>query len=139
MSGPNLLPVNAVANSSNFSAAPRDEISADTSRAILGAERQVVAGSGENLPSAASENKVVSTEGVKQAVEDIKQRVDSLERKLELSVNEDLGKIVVTVFDKASEEVIRQIPGEQAIAIAEHIASLSEEAPVLGLLLDNEA
>lgn len=139
MSGASFSPVNAVTTNSEFNAVSKPDASADTAPAILGSERQQVAESGATLPGNATESATASREEVVQATESIAERVEDLGRKLEFSINEDLGKIVVTVFDKASEEVIRQIPGEQAIAIAEHIASLSEEAPVLGLLLDSEA
>ena len=129
MSGANLLPVNAVANSSNFSVAPRAEAAVDIPSAAVGAERQELADSGRVVPHAGPENLVASAEDVNQAVQDISERINGLERKLEFSVNEDLGKIVVTVFDKASDEIIRQIPGEQAIAIAEHIACLLYTSP----------
>lgn len=139
MSGTNVLPVKTVATNSDFSVVSRTDKSAESTVALVGADRQVLAAEGKNLPAETQEKEAVSKEAVTAAVKSLADSTQHMARKLEFSVNEPSGKVVVTVFDKTSEEVIRQIPGERAIAIAEHIASLTEDEPILGLLLDSQA
>ncbi|MEM7467795.1 MAG: flagellar protein FlaG [Pseudomonadota bacterium] len=44
-------------------------------------------------------------------------------RTLRFSVHENLGRSVISVVDKETDEVIRQIPAETALAIAEALSS----------------
>ena len=139
MSGANLTPVKTVAANSDISVAFRANSGTDTPQALPGSGRQDPAAEGIDLPNAPAEQLASSREAVAEALETIAESAEELGRKLEFSISESSGRVVVTVFDKNSEEVIRQIPGERAIAIAEHLASLSDDAPVLGLLLDSQA
>lgn len=60
-------------------------------------------------------------------------------RSLEFSVGEHKGKTVVKVIDKDSKDVIRQIPSEEFIKMAQRIDSLSDEMQkTRGVLLDKQ-
>lgn len=72
-------------------------------------------------------------EQVEQAVERINENAQLVQRDLEFSVSDSSGRIIVTVRDSATDEVIRQIPPEKLMAVAE---SLEE---VRGLLFEAEA
>ena len=139
MSGTNIAPVRTVATNSDISVAARLNSDTDAPPALPGSGRQDPAAEGINLPAETSEQLETSREAVAEALDTIAASAEELGRKLEFSIDEPSGKVVVTVFDSTSEEVIRQIPGERAIAIAQHLASLSDNAPVLGLLLDSQA
>ncbi|AFJ03473.1 Flagellin protein FlaG [Methylophaga frappieri] len=60
---------------------------------------------------------------VSQAVSQINDYVQNMQRSLQFSVDELSGRNVVTVIDKETEEVIRQIPSEEVLSIARSIAS----------------
>ena len=58
---------------------------------------------------------------VKQAVTDIADFVQNISRDLEFSVDEDSGRVIVTVLDSETKEVIRQIPPEEALKLAQNL------------------
>ncbi|QIT55711.1 flagellar protein FlaG [Aquisalimonas sp. 2447] len=70
---------------------------------------------------------------VEEAVDRLNENAQMVSRDLEFEVSDQSGRIIVTVKDSATEEVIRQIPPEKLMAVAE---SLEE---VRGLLFEAEA
>jgi flagellar protein FlaG len=70
---------------------------------------------------------------VEQARASIERFVRSMKRELEFTVDEASGRTVITVRNKETGEVIRQIPSEEVIALARAYA---EGQPVL---LDSQA
>lgn len=65
-----------------------------------------------------------ATARVEQAAESINKVIQALARNLEFSVDQETGITVVKVMDTQTNEVIRQIPGEEAIAIARALDKL---------------
>ncbi len=61
------------------------------------------------------------------AVSRINEYVQNIQRTIEFSVDEQSGKDVVKILDKQTEEVIRQIPSEEVLAIAENIAEFNAD------------
>jgi len=92
--------------------------------------------SGKLLPRAASgvsdtatsEQVTPDAEAVVQAMDDIKNSVQSIRRNLEFSLDDESGLTVVTVKDSESGEVIRQIPSEVLVKLA---ASFKEASSLL--------
>ncbi len=73
-------------------------------------------------PAPASEaKKVVSGEEVGEAVSKLNDFVQSVQRDLQFEVNQDLGKTIVRVVDQQTQKVIRQIPDEVALRLAENL------------------
>lgn len=62
-----------------------------------------------------------------QAVSQINDYVQNVQRSLQFSIDEPSGRNVVTVIDKETEEVIRQIPIEEVLTIARNIAEQFED------------
>lgn len=62
-----------------------------------------------------------SDEATREAVEKLQTYTDRLDRNLEFSVDDSSGRTVVTVRDGGTEEVIRQIPSEEALRLASDI------------------
>lgn len=60
----------------------------------------------------------IQPEQVKEAVQQIEQFTQSVAQNLKFSIDEDTGKTVVRIVDMQTQEVIRQIPSEEAIRIA---------------------
>lgn len=56
------------------------------------------------------------------AVSEINDYVQNIQRSLQFTVDEASGKDVVTVLDKDTEEVIRQFPSDEVLAIARQLA-----------------
>lgn len=56
------------------------------------------------------------------AVRDLNEHIQVVQRELHFSVDEDSGRTVIKVMDMATQEVIRQIPNEEALTFARKIS-----------------
>ena len=74
-----------------------------------------------------------SAEQVEQAVKDIRKVVSAMSSDLQFSVDKGSGRTMVKVVDAKTKEVIRQIPGEEVLAIRRALDKMK------GLLLRMEA
>lgn len=66
-------------------------------------------------------------EDLDEAVSQLNDYVQNVQRDLQFEVNNDLGQTVVRVVDQQTQEVIRQIPDEVAVRLAE---KLQQEEPL---------
>lgn len=64
---------------------------------------------------------------VEQAVAQLNDYVQNTERKLEFQLDDESGDTIVRVYDKNSDELIRQIPNEEAVELAKR---LNQEEPL---------
>jgi len=69
------------------------------------------------------------------AVSDISEFVQQVHRELQFSIDKESGRTVVRVVNADTDEVVRQIPAEEALKLARHLA----EAGDTGLLLRSKA
>ena len=61
------------------------------------------------------------------------------DRKLEFTTSQESGRTIVRVIDKENDDVIRQIPSEEFIRVAEKISDLSEQVSAAqGLLFESK-
>lgn len=74
-----------------------------------------------------------SKEQIKQAVQKIQETVDNLAQNLRFSIDEETGKTIIKVMDAHTDEIIRQIPTEEAVEIARTLDK------VQGLLFNGKA
>lgn len=88
----------------------------------------ISATSGKELPQGAEARAEVSSEKVRDAVSRINEYVQQTERTLDFKLDENSGKTVISVYDKSSAELIRQIPSELALELAQ---KLNDEEPSL--------
>ena len=70
---------------------------------------------------------------LEQAVTDIRDFVQATQRNLDFSIDDSTGKVVVKVIATDSGEVIRQLPTEAALKLAESLSDASS------LLFDDKA
>jgi len=84
--------------------------------------------SGNGLPQNVEKIAEVSNEQMRDAVSKLNDYVQSTERTLDFQMDEDSGKTVIKVFDKTSSELIRQIPNELALELAQN---LNDDEPSL--------
>ena len=60
-------------------------------------------------------------EPVEEAISSIKQFAQSIQRNLNFALDESSGRVVVKVTDAVSGDVIRQMPSEEALRLAESL------------------
>ncbi|MAD45758.1 MAG: flagellar biosynthesis protein FlaG [Oceanospirillaceae bacterium] len=84
--------------------------------------------SGKVLPPAEGPVTKLSQDEVQEAVSRINEYVQQTERTLDFQLDEDSGRTVIRVYDKSSSELIRQIPSELALELAQ---KLNDEEPTL--------
>ena len=60
----------------------------------------------------------IDADELQAAVKDIAQNIQIVQRLLQFSVDEISGRTVITVVDKETKEVVRQIPSEEVLALA---------------------
>jgi len=68
---------------------------------------------------------------VKQAVDALQEAFKPVAQDLQFSIDEDTGKTVVKIVDAVTKDVIRQIPGEEVLAIAKALGKLDKLHGVL--------
>ena len=56
-----------------------------------------------------------------QAVKQINDFVQDIQRNIEFSVDDDTGRTVIRVYDSSTEELIRQIPNEEVLELAKNL------------------
>lgn len=69
----------------------------------------------------AAEKSERSEEGVQGAVAQLNDYVQNVQRDLQFKLDDDSGKTVVTVIDRETSEVVRQIPDEMALKLAQKL------------------
>lgn len=67
------------------------------------------------------ESKIVKAEDIVSAAARIREHVQSLQRDLNFSVDDSTGQVVVQVLDGDSGKVVRQIPSEDILRLAERL------------------
>lgn len=76
---------------------------------------------------AAMSTKEYSDEELQEAIGKVNQYADMQKVSLRLQVEKELQQVIVTVVDQSTDEVIRQIPSEQAIAMAKRLDEVMRE------------
>lgn len=84
-------------------------------------------------PPAGQPSPPLSEEQVEVAVEAVQKAVEPVARNLQFLIDKETGKTIISVVDAVTLEVIRQIPGEEILAIARAIDRMQ------GLLLKQKA
>ena len=67
------------------------------------------------------ENEATRPEDIVSAAERIREHVQSLQRDLNFSMDDSTGQVVVRVVDGDSGKVVRQIPSEEILRLAERL------------------
>lgn len=79
-------------------------------------------------PEEKAEVSKLNANQMQEAVSRINEYVQQSERKLDFRMDEESGQTVIRVYDKQSDELIRQIPGDLALRLAQQ---LNDEEPSL--------
>jgi flagellar protein FlaG len=105
----------------SYPAIPAPSAAADPSAAVPAVNSPAVAtGSKDSSSSSSSES---DSKKLKQAVQDIQKFVQSIKRNLEFSIDKTSGRIVVKVIATDTGEVVRQIPTEEVLKLADSLST----------------
>lgn len=74
-----------------------------------------------------------SSAQISQALEEVRKAISPVAQDLRFSIDNDTGRTVVKIIDSSTDEVIKQIPSEEVLAIAKALDKLR------GLLVRQEA
>lgn len=100
----------------------------DGRSAIDARSQQKASGASKENPPAEEPVPPVTRESVSAVVEQIDTYLKGSRRELQFQVDDESGQVIVRVRDAATGDVIRQIPGEEALRMAR---ALQEKTPVL--------
>jgi flagellar protein FlaG len=93
----------------------------------------------ESKASRLEQSSKEEAEALRAKVEELNQNAQSIRRSLRFDVDDDTGITVITVRDRETDEVIRQIPSEELLALARYFAEAGEgQGDSKGLLLRAE-
>jgi flagellar protein FlaG len=73
------------------------------------------------------EKTTMEPDDLKQAVSQLNDFVQNMQRDLRFSIDKESGAMVVKVVDSKSEKVIRQIPTEETLRLARSLAEQSDD------------
>lgn len=90
-------------------------------------------GQNDKVTAADDTVETLSAEKLAAAVNRLNEHIQITQRSLRFSVDEASGRTVVTVVDTQSDEVIRQIPSEEVLALIQHLRNDD------GLLINEQA
>ena len=107
--------------------APKADVSV---AALPGASKDQAVQQGASQSASSSE--------LEAAVSQVADYVQNVQRNLSFSVDQDSGHTVVKVIDSDSEEVIRQIPSEELLALARRLRDMDSK-DVKGVLVQSSA
>lgn len=80
-----------------------------------------IAADGQRLPQPIEQEQANEAAKVEQAVSQVNEFVQNLNRDLQFTVDEDSGHTVIKVLDTETKEIIRQIPPEELLRIATYL------------------
>lgn len=80
-------------------------------------------------------NREVEPQQLVDAVQSINDFLQNMRRELQFSIDEATGQTVIKVMDMESEKVIRQIPSEEVLALAQRVAEEGEKGMMDGALI----
>lgn len=95
-----------------------------SSAAVVEAEGRKSSDDASSNAAQAGRDSPASREEVEAAVATIQDFVQSVRRSLNFSLEEGSGRVVVKVTDAGSGDVIRQIPSEEALQLAENLSEV---------------
>ncbi|MFK8029907.1 MAG: flagellar protein FlaG [Gammaproteobacteria bacterium] len=107
--------INEINNTSLVSVTPGSVATAENKSVAFSESGKQVPPPGRAQPQEASDKPAASKKDLQKAVERFSERAKSMGRELKFEVDEDSGQTVVKVIDPETDEVVRQIPGEEVI------------------------
>ena len=79
-----------------------------------------------------------SIKNIQETVDELNASNNIRQRNLEFSVNEELGRTIVKVVDSETGKLIRQVPSEELVELAERIEAQTQQSEnSVGYLIDS--
>ena len=116
-------------------------MAAGTAAAGTAPSKEVGAGTQRGAIPANGTTQVSATD-LRELLERTGDYIDPARRSLSFEIREELGRTVVSVYDADTEELVRQIPADEMIRVANvmrEIAEQGEQRTAAGLLLNEQA
>ena len=102
-------------------------------RPIVGAKAASTTNTSAPVAAKANAPAAIDEQSLEGMVEDLNDRAQIVQRRLQFNIDEESGKTVIKVIDVETEEVIREMPPESILEMQKHMAEMS------GLLFHHEA
>jgi flagellar protein FlaG len=116
--------------------------SAETAAQVVGSGGSDSVATGALEKPKVATREVPSVQEVREAADDVARYVDSVSRSLQISVDGELDQPIVTVLDSTTEQVVRQIPSEEIVAIAKFLrsqgAEMAGKETISGIMLNKQ-
>ena len=126
--------INAVSTNTNIKSHVGNKAKVD-----IAGQRQGLDTNGKDMPSStASHTAMMNKAELDKAINKVSDYVQNITRQLNFSVDEDLGKTVVTVVDQQTGNVIRQIPSEEMLELSRNFSEIKERTSK-GILYESDA
>ena len=91
----------------------------------FGVEQRVPEKTAEQVNNQTQANTAqIKPEQLEKAVQQVASQIQSFQRNLNFSIDEDSGRTVIKVIDSSTDEVIRQIPSEEMLALARQLGEI---------------
>jgi len=89
---------------------------------------------GNNLPAGVAitesnykeKHRVIGAEEIEKAVHSLNEHIKEIKRELHFNIDKGSGQTVITVIDSVTNEVVRQIPNEEAVNVARRLVEGSD-------------
>ncbi|MFT6152997.1 MAG: flagellar protein FlaG [Bermanella sp.] len=99
------------------------QVQSQKPQADVRAKAEIVETSGKELPTEQAKKAEAKSVEVKEAVTKLNDFAQKTQRDLNFKVDEDSGKTVIKVYDRQSEQLVRQIPNEEALEMAKRLSA----------------
>lgn len=110
-------------------AGERQIAAVDTIKAVKPVDAQALPQDGKELPTdlpVEKEKAVEPSENIEKAAKAMNLQAQLVQRDLQFRVDKESERVVITVTDSATNEVIRQIPEEEALQYARRLSAGSD-------------
>lgn len=108
--------------------APLSAVGVKASVDAASQQSEVVA---EQQPVLGTRNNEFTPEELESAVRNLNDYVQNVQRNLQFNIDDDTGHTVIKVIDSETEELIRQMPSEEVLAMAHHLREMEEQQGVI--------
>jgi len=97
-------------------------------------ERQTIA-----IAEIHAEQVELSRDELENVVSQLQDYVQSIQRDMSFHIDDATGRVIVQVIDSNTQEVVRQIPSEEMLTIARHLADSIENSEAKGFFIELKA
>ncbi len=101
--------------------------------------RQAIATTNIHTEQIHTEYVEMSRDELESVVSQLQDYVQSIQRDMKFHIDDATGRVIVQVVDSNTQEVVRQIPSEEMLAIAHHLADSIENNEAKGFLIELKA